>query len=422
MRSVYQLRHSARLERELANTRFERILGNASQLSIVAMGCVVALLTIDAGQFILAPVFLAMIIGLMCGPIADMMERRGVPSAVSAAVVVAILVVVIAGAALAFAAPLSSWVGRVPAIWDKLRGELASFKGPLDAIGEVQAQVQSIFGGDTAMQVTVKDGGPITDLAFLAPAALGQVLIFFGGLYFFMAARDAIRVGVLSLCFTRKMRWRTAHVFRDVELRVSRYLLTITIVNAVLGSLVALVMWFVGMPSPLLFGALAFVLNYIPFLGQATMLVLIFLIGLGTRDGITGAVLPVACYWGMSFVESQMVTPNLLGRTMTINPFLIFLSLTYWLWAWGPVGGLVAVPSVLVLHSVITHILPTRSVITAKTQRKLDARATADTKQAEPTETPPEPTKAAIKPEPTKAEIKPKPKRAPRKPAAVASP
>jgi predicted PurR-regulated permease PerM len=415
LRSTYQPRRSARLEREIANTRFERLLGNVSQLSVVFVGCIVAFIAIDAGQFVLAPVFLAIIIGLMCGPIADMLERRGVPSALSAGVVVLAIVGILAIGIVAFAVPLSAWTGKAPAIWAKLKDELGNWRAPIESVGALQAQIQSIFGGDTALSVKVEGGGPITDIAFLAPTALGQILIFFGGLYFFIAARDGIRVGILSLCITRKMRWRTAHVFRDVELRVSRYLLTITIVNLVLGSLVALAMWAVGMPSPLLWGALAFVLNYVPFLGQGTMLVLIFLIGLGTRDGLMGALLPVGAYWGLSFLESQVVTPNLLGRTMTINPFLIFLSLAYWLWAWGPVGGLVAVPSMLVLHSVITHIIPTRSVLPTRAQRKLDAKATADTKESTSTKMPPEPTSAEIEPAA-------KPKRAPRKPAVAASP
>jgi len=411
LRRTYQLRHSARLERELSNTRFERILGNASQLAIVFVGSIVALVAINAGQFILAPVFLAVIIGLMCGPLCDWMERRNVPTPVSAAVVVVVLIVAIVGAAAAFSSPLSVWVGKAPAIWEKLKTEIADWREPLETIGAFQQQLQTVFGGtDSALSVKVESGGPITTLAFGAPAALGQVLIFFGGLYFFLAAREAIRIGVLSLCFTRKMRWRTAHVFRDVELRVSRYLLTITVVNLCLGSLVATAMFFVGMPSPLLWGALAFFLNYVPFLGQATMLALIFLIGLGTRDGITSALVPVGCYWALSFLESQVITPNLLGRTMTINPFLIFLSLTYWLWAWGPVGGLVAVPSVLVLHSVITHIIPTRSAMPAKAQRKLDAKATLDTAESAPTQLPPEPAPAEPEAKPRRAD-----------PAAVAS-
>jgi len=168
------------------------------------------------------------------------------------------------------------------------------------------------------------------------------------------------------------------------------------------------------------------VLNYVPFLGQATMLGLIFLVGLGTRDGITSALLPVGCYWALSFLESQVVTPNLLGRTMTINPFLIFLSLAYWLWAWGPVGGLIAVPSLLVLHSVITHIIPTRSVVSARIRHKLDSKASADATEAAPTkavpaEPVPQPKQAAADTKAAGTTQKPAtPKRA-RKPAATAS-
>lgn len=388
LRKPIQLSPSVRLAKELANTRFERILGNAAQLSLVFVGCVVALVAVQAGQYILAPIFLAIIIGLMCGPIADWMERRGAPSGLSSAAIVLVMIATVAVAIFGFSRPLSEWFARGPQIWEKLRLELANWRGLIDSIGTLQGQLQGVFGSGDAMAVTVEGGGPITDLAFLAPAVLGQVLIFFGGLYFFIAARDPIRISILSLCFTRKMRWRTAHVFRDVELRVSRYLLTITIVNLALGSLVATAMWALGMPSPLLFGALAFVLNYIPFIGQGAMLVLTFLIALGTRDGMAAALVPVAAYEVLSFIESQVVTPNLLGRTMTINPFLIFLSLTFWIWAWGPVGGLVAVPSVLVLHSVITHILPSRSMQSTRTRRDLDRRASADTVEAAPTVTP----------------------------------
>ena len=382
MRSISS-RRSPQLDRELANTRFERILGNASQLALVFIAGVVALLAIDTAQFILAPVFLAIIIGLMCGPIADFMERRGLPPPLSAGVVVIVLVAIVAAAIYAFANPLSVWAAQVPEIWERLRTEIANLREPLEALAAMQAQVQQVFGSNGAMTVQVADGGPINDLAVMAPAALGQVLIFFGGLYFFLTARDGIRIGILSLCFTRKVRWRTAHVFRDVELRVSRFLLTITLVNLTLGAIVAIAMWLTGMPSPLLWGAMAFLLNYVPFIGQATMVVLIFIMGIGTRDGVMAALLPTAAYWAISFAESQVITPQLLGRTMTINPFVIFLSLTFWLWVWGPVGGLIAVPSVLILQSILTHIVPMRQVMPARVRRKLEARVAADTRRSE---------------------------------------
>jgi predicted PurR-regulated permease PerM len=194
------------------------------------------------------------------------------------------------------------------------------------------------------------------------------------------------------------MRWRTAHVFRDVEQKVSQYLITITSVNLGVGVVVTLLMWAIGMPSPILWGALAAVLNYIPFVGQAFMALILFLVGLSTWGDLGHAALPVGLYWVVNFVEGNFVSPNLLGRTMTINPFMIFLSLTFWLWAWGPVGGLIAVPSLLVLYSIVTHILPTRQVAPRKTKRLVDQQATQDVKEAEPRSEPPEPSRTVQTP------------------------
>jgi predicted PurR-regulated permease PerM len=349
---------------------------------------------IQAAQVILAPVLLAIVIGLMFGPLADMMEQHGVPEGISAGIAVLILVLVIVSGGFLFYGPLSEWAGRIPLIWARLQQELANFKEPMESLGAFQEQLKGILGSDQAMEVTVEDGSTVTGIALLAPAILAQVLIFLVSLYFFLATREQIRIATLSLCVSRRMRWRTAHVFRDVELKVSKYLLTITMVNIGVGLVVTGLMWAIGMPSPLLWGALAAVLNYIPFVGQAFMALILFLVGLSTGGDLGAAMLPVALYWAVNFVEGNFVTPNLLGRTMTINPFMIFLSLTFWLWAWGPVGGLIAVPSLLILYSLVTHILPTSTVEPRKTRRLVNQKATEDMAEAEPKADPPEPSPA----------------------------
>src|SRR5690606_15539531 len=159
------------------------------------------------------------------------------------------------------------------------------------------------------------------------------------------------------------------------------YLLTITMVNIGVGVVVTLLMWAIGMPSPILWGALAGVLNYIPFVGQAFMALILFLVGLSSGGELTAAILPVALYWAVNFVEGNFASPNQLGRTMTINPFMIFLSLTFWLWAWGPSGGLIAVPSLLILYSVVMHTLPTRDVAPRRARRLVAQKASRDTRE-----------------------------------------
>ncbi len=355
---------------DMNESQFERVLNNAARLSVVAIAVVVLLFVLQAGQVFLAPVTLAIVIGLMFGPVADRLESVGVPPALSAAVVVLLLLGIIAGGVAVFAVPLSEWVARAPLIWDKLQGQLANLKEPLETFSQFQTQMNEVLGGSAAMSVSVEDGSAVTSVALLAPTVLAQILIFLASLYFFVATRDHIRISVLSLCVTRKMRWRTAHVFRDVEAKVSRFLLSITFINACVGVAVTLVMWAIGMPSPILWGALAAVLNYIPYVGQGTMILILLAVGLGTQTRIEQIVLPALCYMGVNFVEGQIVTPHFIGRTMTLNPFVIFLSITFWLWAWGPVGGLVAVPTLLIATSILTHALPSKPVAPKRPVRR----------------------------------------------------
>jgi len=354
----------------MSESQFERVTANAARIAMVFVGFLALLFALQAGQVFLAPVTLAIVIGLMFGPVADRVERFGVPPALSAGIVVLMLIGVIAGGVLLFLGPLSEWVARGPMIWNKLQQQLATLEGPLEAVGAFQEQITSIFGSDNAMTVTVEDGGQMIGVAMLAPAILAQVLIFLASLYFFVATRDHIRVSVLSLCVSRRVRWRTAHVFRDVEAKVSRFLLSITFINACVGCAVTLAMWAIGVPSPLLWGAMAAVLNYIPYVGQGVMILVLLAVGLGTETGLQNMLLPVGCYLAINFIEGQIVTPHFIGRTMTLNPFLIFLSITFWLWAWGPVGGLVAVPTLLIATSVLSHMLPSKPMMPSKPIRR----------------------------------------------------
>ncbi len=343
-------------------SQFERILNNVARLAVVFIGFAVLLNVLQAGQVFLAPVTLAIVIGLMFGPVADRVEAIGVPPALSAGVVVLLLLGVIAGFGLLFAVPLSEWVARAPLIWEKLQQQIANLREPMESISSFQEQLSSVLGPSNAMTVQVEDGSTVTGMAMLAPAVLAQVAIFLASLYFFVATRDHIRMSVLSMCVTRRMRWRTAHVFRDVEQKVSRFLMSVTMINLCVGTAVSIAMWIIGMPSPLLWGAMAAVLNYIPYVGQAIMITVLLAVGLGTQTELVQILLPVACYASINFVEGQIFTPHFIGRSLTLNPFIIFLSITFWIWAWGPVGGLVAVPTLLIAQSLITHALPSKPV------------------------------------------------------------
>jgi predicted PurR-regulated permease PerM len=346
------------LPARLGEREFQILLGNTARFSLVFIGLVVLVSAMMAGKGLLMPVSLAIIVGLMFGPVADRLERRGIPPGISAAIVVFGFIGLILASIAAFAVPLSEWGARGPLIWEKIKTTIADLREPLAALSGLQDQFKTVLGGSSAVEVAVADGNPVTDIAFIAPAILGEILVFLVSLYFYLATRDGIRMSVLSLVVSRKLRWRAAHVFRDVESKVSRFLLSITFLNIGVGVVMTIVTWWLGLPSPLLWGALAFFLNYIPYVGPAVMIAILLAVGLATQTGWVAILAPSAFYLLLNFVEGQVVFPALVGRLVSLNPFLVFLSILFWIWAWGPFGALMAVPSLLIAQSLLSHILP----------------------------------------------------------------
>ena len=156
--------------------QFEHILQNASRVAVVLIGVVAFAVAMALGKFILAPISLAIVVGLMFGPVADAMERRGVPSALSAGVVVLLFLGLIGAAGMLFAAPISEWVARWPMLWSRLQAQLVNLQQPFETLGAVQEQLKQAMGGGASMTVEVEDGGPVQDVALLVPALLADIL------------------------------------------------------------------------------------------------------------------------------------------------------------------------------------------------------------------------------------------------------
>lgn len=338
-------------------SNLELLLARGSQVAILFVGLITLIFALDAGQFLLAPLSFAIVLGLMLGPIASRLEARGVPSWAAAIAVLIVFLFAVALFVAAVAAPITMWSGRIPQMWNELQFKFSSLREPLDTIRSVRDEIRSVTG-ESEMTVKVEGDSPMESMASLAPGLIGQALIVFAGLYFFVATRHQTRIAVLKLCINRKLRWRVAHIFRDVETLVSRYLLSITLINICLGIAVGLGMWAVGVPSPALWGALAALLNFAVYVGPAVMAVVLFGVGLATFDTLAGGLMPPLVYLFLNGIEAQFVTPTVIGRSMTLNPFVVFLALAFWLWIWGPIGGFIAIPALLIVYAIVWNIIP----------------------------------------------------------------
>src|SRR5690606_2197805 len=158
------------------------------------IGLIAAIFALMAGRFVLAPLSLALVVGLMLGPVAARLERAGLHPWVSAATVVLIFLAGVLALAAALATPLSYWAGRLPQMWDSLREQLAQFQQPLELLRGVRDQIRDATGGSDGLTVSVEEGLPVTSIAFIAPALGAQILIFFASLYFFVATRHRTRI------------------------------------------------------------------------------------------------------------------------------------------------------------------------------------------------------------------------------------
>ncbi|MEM5473121.1 AI-2E family transporter [Hoeflea sp. AS60] len=356
-------------------------LQSTARIAIIITGLVALFAALDFGQPFLAPVCLAVVTGLMASPVASALERF-IPAGLAAAIVVILFLALIGSAVALFSMPLSIWTDRLPEIWHELQRHLINWRNVFDTLGGVQEQIRTIAGGKAQMTVDIADTSTVQEIATLAPALMAQILLYLASLYFFLATRHSIRTSVLSLCFSRRSRIRTARMFRDAEWFVSRYLLSITVINAALGAATALAMWLLGVPQPLLWGMLAFILNYIVYIGPAAMAVILLGVGLATWDSPPAIFLPAAAFLTLNVIEAQFVTPQVIGRSVTLNPFFVFLSLAFWIWIWGPIGGLLAVPFLLICYSVIRNAFPIQA---AKSQagKSQAGKSQAATSQAD---------------------------------------
>ncbi|WP_075996915.1 AI-2E family transporter [Salaquimonas pukyongi] len=336
----------------------KQLLDPAAKIAIIAVAGLAFVAALHFGRTLLLPVSMAVVIGLMFGPYADRLEKLGMRPAASAVMVVFTFLLLIAAVGGAFAVPLSEWSRKLPVIWERIRETVGEWQGVVETAAAIGDQVSNLGEEEGGVTVKVDEGNPAKQIAFLAPELMAQLVVFLASLYFFVSSRHGIRVLILRLCLTRRLRWRMAHVFKDVEGLVSRYLVSITLINMTLGAVVASAMYLVGVPSPLLWGLLATVLNYAIYIGPAAMALILLGVGFATFTEPGWILAPMVVYLCINLTEAQFVTPHVLGQQLTMNPFLVFLAVLFWLWVWGPAGGFVAVPFLIIMTAILGTVFP----------------------------------------------------------------
>jgi predicted PurR-regulated permease PerM len=175
-------------------------------------------------------------------------------------------------------------------------------------------------------------------------------------LFFFLASSESLLRRIVEILPHFDDKRRVVSIVSETEESISHYLLTVSLMNGLVGILAGLAVWLLGMPDPLLFGAAAFILNYVPILGPLTGVVIFFFAGIFSFPTVWLALIPAAIYLGIHILEGEMITPMLLARRFTLNPVMVISSLIFWDWLWGIPGALLSTPLLAVIKIVCDHI------------------------------------------------------------------
>lgn len=344
-------------ELQEVNRRRDRLLASIALTS--GIGLLLALpFALRAGAEFFLPLTAALVVAIALVPLLEWMERRGLPSGFAALIAVVGFLVVANTALVLIVVPATDWFRILPQRLPQIQANLApliDFYANLQRF--VDETVQMLATGPVAAAQTAAVDAPRSLLQFAAtsaPSAIIQMVFALLIIYFFLAGWTRLRRRTINSRGSFDGAMAVARVIQNVVDATSAYVITIATINLSLGLAVAFALWLIGMPSPLMWGGIVALLNFVPYFGPMLAAVLLGLGGLMVFDDVYVALLPAGLQVAFHLVEANVITPLLLGRRLTMNPLLILVSLTFWGWVWGTPGALLAVPLLIIIQTIVS--------------------------------------------------------------------
>jgi predicted PurR-regulated permease PerM len=335
--------------------RRDRLL--AALTLIAGAGLALALpFALRAGAEFFMPVTAALVIAIALVPLLEWLERRGLPSGLAAFACLLLFVVAANIAIASIVLPAAEWVRLLPERIGRIRDTLQPL---LEVYSDLERFINDIVEGfgpaaSAPRTVALETPNSLLDIiATSAPHAAIQMFFALLVIYFFLAGWTAMRRRTIVARASFDGAMTTARAIQQVVDATSTYLGTISLVNITMGLVVALILWMLEMPTPLMWGGIVAVLNYVPYLGPIASVLLLALGGLMAFNDPWYAFLPAISFAMIHLIEANLVTPMLVGRRLTINPLLILVALSFWAWVWGTTGALLAVPLLIILKTVL---------------------------------------------------------------------
>jgi predicted PurR-regulated permease PerM len=320
------------------------------------------------GAEVILPVVLAVLLKLLLQPLVRVLERIHVPRGIGAAFSVLLVLMVLAGTITALAGPAASWAGKLPEAIPKLRDSLAPLlRQPIDVVQGMMHELDSFSGGGggglpSLPTPPVRSSSLVGALFSGTATATAGLLTTLVILFYLLVSGETFMRRLVEILPRFRDKRQAVEISQHVERDVSAYLLTVTLINGVVGLATGIVMWVCGVTNPMLWGVVAFVLNFVPILGAMCGLVIFLMVSVLSLGMTWWALLPVGLYFCIHVIEGEIATPMVMARRFTINPVAVILALIFWYWMWGVPGAILAVPMLAITKIVCDDLRPLRAI------------------------------------------------------------
>ena len=348
--------------RKLANLLGDK--ADARHYALVGLFLLAVFYTLRLAQELFLPIVLAILLDFLLSPLVRALRKLGLPEPAGAGLIMLGLLAVVGYGGYRLAGPTSEYLAMAPASVETLRGKLRSMRGSVEQVTKAAEQVEQVASADDAKTQQVEIRGPsLTKQLFGGTAAfLGAATVVIFLTYFLLAVGDLFLqklVGVLPQFKDKKV---AVTIARETEAQISLYLFTTTLINLGVGVVTGIAMYLLDMPNPVLWGVVAAVLNFIPYVGAVANTVLLALVAFVTFEDTGHALLVPGTFLVLNLIESNLVTPWIYGNRMKLNTVALFIGLVFWWYIWGVPGAILAVPIMATIKIACDHIESLASV------------------------------------------------------------
>ena len=311
---------------------------------------------LSAGQVVFLPFVCAATLSVVLSPLADQLNKLHIPNVLSSFIAVIALIGIVVLALLLIFQPAADMLAQFPAMVSKVTEQFSQVRSNFDWVNDLNRMVTRLSGRQQVREVVIATPTIFEQVAFATPSLVVEVILTLLMTFFMIEGRGRLRRRLRGDRAALYRNRRAARVIRDVRSRVGKYILTVAVINAGMGVIVAFGAWLLGLEAPIMWGGLAAVLNFLPYIGPVTMIAALALFGIGTSETIVAGLIPPAAYLALHAIESNLFTPSVLGVRFTLNPVLILVFISLFTWIWGVVGALLSVPILITLTALVEHV------------------------------------------------------------------